>query len=92
MEGSTGSATVYVYCGEAWRLAALGHESANRPSRDAGTVHHARKATAERAAGVSIAAGRILVVLAILAFIVFLQFFTRYIMNDSLAWTSSELT
>jgi hypothetical protein len=62
----------YVYCGEAWRLAALGHESANRPSRDAGTVHHARKATAERAAGVSIAAGRILVVLAILAFIVFL--------------------
>ena len=26
-----------------------------------------------------------------LAFIVFLQFFTRYVLNDSLAWAASEL-
>ena len=36
----------YVYCQEAWRLAQLGHESANRRERDAGTAHHAGKAVA----------------------------------------------
>jgi hypothetical protein len=38
----------YVYCPEAWRLAQLGHESANHSVQRAGTSHHARKAAAER--------------------------------------------
>ena len=52
---------------EAWRLKELGHQAANQRERDAGTIHHARKALVERAAGGSIAVGRILMLLAILA-------------------------
>jgi hypothetical protein len=57
----------YVYCPEAWRLSAAGAPSANRPERDAGTIHHARKAAAEITAGHSIAIGRILIIVALLA-------------------------
>ena len=57
----------WAYCPESFRLAALGHRSTNQPERDRGTQHHASKATAERAAGGSIALGRILIVLALLA-------------------------
>jgi hypothetical protein len=57
----------YVYCPEAWRLAAVGAPSANQPEREAGTTHHARKAAAEVTAGRSIAIGRILIVVALLA-------------------------
>jgi hypothetical protein len=57
----------YVYCPEAWRLAQLGHESANHSVQRAGTSHHARKAAAERIAGGLIAVGRILIVAALLA-------------------------
>jgi hypothetical protein len=57
----------YVFCAETWRLAQLGHESANQPQRKGGTTHHAYKATAERVAGGSIALGRILVIIALLA-------------------------
>ena len=57
----------FVYCPEAWRLARLGHESTNQPEREAGTTHHARKATAERVAGGSIAVGRWLILAALLA-------------------------
>jgi hypothetical protein len=57
----------YAYCNEQWRLEyALGLESANRAARDAGTRHHAEKATAERIAGGSITLGRILLLLAVL--------------------------
>ena len=57
----------FVYCPEAWRLAQTGHRSANRAVQQAGTAHHAAKATAERVAGGSIATGRVLIVLAILS-------------------------
>lgn len=57
----------FVFCPEAWRLAEIGHLSANQPERDRGTVHHADKATAERVAGGSIALGRILILFALLA-------------------------
>ena len=57
----------FVYCPEAWRLAALGHESANQPARDAGHAHHAEKAGAERRAGGAIAFGFGLIILAALA-------------------------
>jgi len=57
----------YVFCPEAWRLARLGHASSNQTEREAGTVHHARKATAEVVAGSSIALGRWLILAALLA-------------------------
>ena len=57
----------YVYCPEAWRLSATGATPANQPERDAGTYHHARKAAAEVTAGRSIAIGRILILIALLA-------------------------
>ena len=57
----------FVYCPEAWRLAQAGHKTANWAVQQAGTVHHARKATAERVVGGSITLGRILIVLALLA-------------------------
>ncbi len=57
----------FVFCNEAWRRAQTGHRTANRDVQQAGTHHHAAKATAERAAGGSIAVGRILIVLALLA-------------------------
>ena len=56
----------FVYCSEAWRLAQLGHKSANQFVRKAGTAHHAQKATAERVAGGSIALGHILIAIALL--------------------------
>ena len=58
----------WVFCPESFRLAALGHDSANRPEREAGTKHHAEKATAEQIAGGSIALGRILIAVALLMF------------------------
>ena len=57
----------FVFCPEAWRLAQTGHPSANRPRLDSGSIHHTRKATAERVAGGSIALGRILITVALLA-------------------------
>jgi hypothetical protein len=55
----------FAYCPEAWRLEhGLGLEAGNRESRAAGDRHHARKAVAERVAGVSIALGRVLAALA----------------------------
>lgn len=56
----------FVYCPEAWRLARTGHESANRDVQEAGTAHHAAKATAETLAGGSITVGRLLIVVALL--------------------------
>jgi hypothetical protein len=57
----------WVYCPEAWRLDALGLESANQEERTTGTRHHAHKATAERLAGGAIAFGRVLILVALLA-------------------------
>ncbi len=57
----------FVFCPESWRLAQLGHKSANRSIQQAGTCHHTAKASAETVAGGSIAFGRILIVLALLA-------------------------
>ena len=56
----------FVYCGESWRLAQTGHQSANRDVQQAGTVHHTGKATAERIAGGSIALGRLLIAAALI--------------------------
>ena len=57
----------WVYCPESFRLAALGHRSANQAVRDHGTAHHRWKAIAERIAATIIALGRILIILALLA-------------------------
>ena len=57
----------WVYCPESWRLARTGHESANQLAREAGDRHHSRKATVERVAGGSVALGRVLILVAILA-------------------------
>ena len=72
MEKSTETVTAseiasWVYCPESFRLASIGHESTNQSARDAGTAHHAHKATAEVVAGGSIALGRILIIVAVLA-------------------------
>jgi hypothetical protein len=57
----------FVYCPEAWRLAVLGHKSANHSIQQAGTAHHTAKAITETVAGGSIALGRILIAVALLA-------------------------
>ena len=57
----------YVYCPESWRLSATGAPSANRHERDAGIIHHTRKAEAEVTAGRSIAIGRVLILVALMA-------------------------
>jgi hypothetical protein len=57
----------FVYCPEAWRLAQIGHQSSNQAVREAGTANQTQKATAETVAGGSIAFGRILIVIALLA-------------------------
>jgi hypothetical protein len=57
----------FVFCQESWRLAQLGHRSANQAIQRAGTSHHAWKAAAERIAGGLIAVGRMLIVAALLA-------------------------
>jgi len=58
----------FVYCPEQWRLQhGLGLEPGNRDALDAGTRHHARKTVAERLAGAALALGRLLVLLALLA-------------------------
>jgi hypothetical protein len=63
------------YCPCCWDHAArIGHQSAIRSVRQSGPEHHTAKATAERIAGVLIAAGRILLVMAIVAFIGFVIF------------------
>lgn len=60
--------SVCFFCPEQWRLQhGLGLEPANRKELAAGTRHHSRKAAAERVAGVAIALGRVLLVLALLA-------------------------
>ena len=66
----------YVYCPEAWRLAQIGHESANQPQLDHGTIHHAEKATAERVAGGAISFGFGLIAFAVLA-LALIWFLTR---------------
>ena len=57
----------FVFCPESWRLRQVGTPSANRVEQDAGTTHHTAKATAERVAGGSIALGRALIALALMA-------------------------
>ncbi len=58
----------WVYCPEQWRLEqGLGLPPAKRDEHTAGTQHHAHKATAERVAGGSIALGRLLILVALLA-------------------------
>lgn len=61
----------FVYCPESWRLAQLGHDPANQSARDAGTVYHARKATAESVAAGSITIGRWLTAIAVIALLAF---------------------
>jgi hypothetical protein len=57
----------FAYCPESWRLEnGLGMEPGNRAGLAAGTLHHARKAVAERVAGGSLALGRLLVAVALL--------------------------
>ena len=71
----------WVYCAEAWGLGdGLKLPPSNQAARNAGTVHHARKATAERVAGGFIAAGRLLTavtILALLAIAAYLAFTQR---------------
>ncbi len=65
----------YAFCAEAWRLEyGLGLPAENRAARDAGTRHHARKATAERIAGGVLGLARVLIVLAVVALLLFLVF------------------
>jgi hypothetical protein len=65
----------YAYCPEQWRLQyGLGLPAENRKALDAGTRHHAKKAAAERVAGVWLAFGRLLVVLAVMVLILLLVF------------------
>jgi hypothetical protein len=59
----------FAYCPEAWRFSALGHQSANRAVQVAGTDHYTGLATSERVAGGSIAIGRFLIVIALLALV-----------------------
>jgi hypothetical protein len=59
----------HVFCAESQRLADLGVKSAKQPQQQAGTTHHTRKATVERVAGSSIALGRILIFVALLALV-----------------------
>ena len=67
--------SVCFFCPEQWRLQyGLGLEPANRKELAAGTRHHSRKAAAERVAGVAIALGRLLLVLAVLAGLLLLVF------------------
>jgi hypothetical protein len=64
----------WAFCPEALRLRLTGVPSANQPERDAGIDHHSRKAGAEVTAGLSIAIGRILIVIALLALAVLWAF------------------
>ena len=64
----------FVFCPEAWRLNAIGAPSANQPKREAGAAHHEEKAAAEQVAGGSIAVGRILIAVALLALAVLWAF------------------
>jgi hypothetical protein len=57
----------FVFCPEAWRLAQTGHQSTNQAIRKAGMAHHTVKAAAETVAGGSIALGRILIIITLLA-------------------------
>jgi CRISPR-associated exonuclease Cas4 len=57
----------YAYCPEQWRLEyGLGLEPTNRAALAAGSRHHARKAVAERVAGLAILVGRLAAVIALL--------------------------
>ena len=65
----------YAYCPEAWRLEhGLGLSADNRASLDAGTQHHAGKAAVERLAGWSILVGRVLVLAAVLALLLWVLY------------------
>jgi hypothetical protein len=57
----------FVYCPESWRLATLGHQSANQSIQVAGTKHHRWQAIVERIAGGLVAVGRLMIALALLA-------------------------
>ena len=78
----------FVFCNEAWRLAALGHRSANRAVQQAGTAHHRKKATAERIAGSSVAMGRILILAGLLALAAWVL--TRWSGWLSLPWSAAR--
>jgi hypothetical protein len=61
----------FAYCPEAWRLEyGLGLEAGNRAAKGAGTRHHARKAVAERLAGLTIRLGQGIVLAALLLLLV----------------------
>jgi hypothetical protein len=63
----------WAYCPEQWRLQyGQGLPAANRAELNAGTRHHEQEEVVERVAGVSIALGRILAVLAVLVLLVVL--------------------
>ncbi len=65
---TAGEIASFAYCPEQWRLEyGLALPAGNRVELEAGTRHHSAKAVAERLAGAAIVIGRILVVLAILA-------------------------
>jgi hypothetical protein len=57
----------WVYYPESLRLAEVGHPSANQLVLDAGVIHHDALAVVETRAGGSIALGRVLIVLGVLA-------------------------
>jgi hypothetical protein len=61
------------YCPEQWRLEyGLGLPSVNQAAFDAGDRHHVRKTVTERVAGGSIAIGRFLALIAVVALLLVL--------------------
>jgi hypothetical protein len=65
----------FAWCAEAWRLEyGLGLPAENQAEREAGTRHHARKAAAERVAGLSIHLGQVLVIAALLLLLLWVIF------------------
>ncbi len=65
----------WAYCPEQWRLQhGLGLKTENRAGLAAGDRHHARKAVVERVAGMFIALGQVLLVLAMLGGLLLLMF------------------
>jgi hypothetical protein len=61
----------FVFCPEQWRLEyGLGLEPVNRAALEAGSLHHARKATAERSAGRLVWVGQRVILAALLVLLV----------------------
>ncbi len=61
----------FAFCPEQWRLEyGLGLEPENRPALRSGHAHHARKRTAERAAGHLLRIGQTVILVALIALLV----------------------